>query len=112
MTGRLWNGTEAPPATAADSETRRRRAALAILREGRCTIRLASGPPEWDPGVDTEPQTVLAVVQSSRLGGPMYAIDRTPRPSEPGVGDWYCTCREQSECAHVAAVKLVTGWAS
>ncbi len=86
--------------------------ALAILREGRCTIRLATGPPGWNPSEDTEPQTVLAVVQSSRLGGPPYAVDRTPRPNEPGAGTWYCTCREQGDCAHIHAVQLVTGWAS
>ncbi len=99
--------------TATTDESKRLRAkALAILREGRCTIRLATGPSGWDPSEDTEPQTVLAVVQSSRLGGPPYAVDRTPTSFEPGAGEWFCTCRQQGYCAHIHAVQLVTGWAS
>jgi len=27
-------------------------------------------------------------------------------------GDWSCTCGKPAECAHVAAVQLVTGFAS
>jgi hypothetical protein len=80
-------------ATAPTVDERRRRAkTLAILREGRCTILRA---------VSDETNTVtrsLARVQGHRGA---YAVDLVH-------GAWECTCGRDG-CAHVEAVKLVTG---
>jgi uncharacterized Zn finger protein len=71
-----------------------RRKALAVLREGRLTVLNAQA--SWNV------HTVIARVQSSRVGGPAYAIDLAG-------GNWTCTCSKGSDCAHIAATQLVTG---
>jgi len=75
-----------------------RRRALACLREGRVTILNAEAG-EGGPAV------VLAAVQSSRIGGPRYAVDLMPRDG------WSCTC-DQRDCPHIAAVQIVAGQAA
>ena len=74
-----------------------RRRALACLREGRVTILQAEG--------DEMPRRVVAAVQSSRTGGPRYAVDLVPR------GGWSCTC-DRPDCPHIAAVQIVAGQAA
>ncbi len=92
------------------SAARQRRGALAILREGRCTIREATSE-HWPA-----PCTVEAAVRSSRPGGPTYAVDFTVIDPSDGTGArWLCTCSPQPDpgCSHVMAVQLVTGgWES
>lgn len=72
--------------------------ALAVLREGRLIVRHA----RTYNGGDGRPSEVVAAVRSSRDGGPTYAVDLID-----GVAT--CTCRDGGDCAHVAAVALVTG---
>lgn len=70
--------------------------ALSVLRSGRLTVLRA---------VCTSDHTVTdvtAAVRSSREGGPTYAVDCD-------AGQWTCTCRLTTGCAHIAAVQLVTG---
>lgn len=76
--------------------------ALAVLREGRLTVRHAR---TYDKTLDGAPSEVIAVVRSSRVGGPQYAVDLLD-------GAWTCTCRNGGDCAHTAAVALVTGGGS
>lgn len=76
--------------------------ALAILREGRCTV-LAS---DWTSPMVTAVR-VIAVVRSSRDRNRLYAVDY---PS--GGGGWSCTCwagQRDESCPHVLAVRYVTG---
>jgi hypothetical protein len=81
------------------SDTLRRRA-LAVLREGRLTL-LHVECRKTAHDVDE----VIARVRSSRDGGPAYAVDLLD-------STWSCTCRDGGGCAHVLAVRLVTGHAS
>jgi hypothetical protein len=72
-----------------------RRKSLAILREGRLNVLYRRMSPDTD--------TIVVAVQSSREGGPTYAIDLV-------LDEWTCTCRERTGCAHIGAAQLVTGW--
>ncbi len=95
----------------ADLEARQRRGALAILREGRCTIRVARDL--FDHPAIGRPTWVEAAVQSSRPGGPTYAVDLDVSGDEDGeTHRWLCTCSPTADtaCAHVLSVQLVTGW--
>lgn len=74
-----------------------RTSALAILRSGRLTMLhvLSAG--------DAVHQ-VVARVQSSRTGGPRYAVDLLD-------GRWACTCSawtQANRCSHLLAVQMVT----
>jgi hypothetical protein len=71
--------------------------ALAVLREGRLTMLRVECR-----NTAHEVDEVIARVQSSREGGPAYAVDLS-------FGQWTCTCRRDEPCAHIAAVQLVTG---
>lgn len=73
--------------------------ALSVLREGRLEIR-HSACRRYGHVVDE----VVARVASSRQGGPAYAVDFLD-------GVWTCTCRQETGCAHIAAVQLTTGHA-
>jgi hypothetical protein len=74
--------------------------ALAVIRSGRLTV-MHTNCRKQAHVIDE----VIAKVQSSRQGGPTYAIDYLD-------GIWDCTCRAEGECAHIAAVQLVTGHAA
>lgn len=79
--------------------TPQRAKALAVLREGRLTVLRAECRKTAH-----EVDEVIARVQSSRQGGPAYAVDLS-------FGQWTCTCRDGADgtCPHASAVKLVTG---
>jgi len=81
-----------------------RRRALACLREGRVTILHAEGD-DFPNRADVAPDRVVAAVQSSRTGGPRYAVDLMPRDG------WSCTC-DRPDCPHIAAVQIVAGQAA
>jgi len=71
--------------------------ALAVIREGRLTLLHVACRQ-----VAHEVDEVIARVQSSRQGGPAYAVDLA------GM-QWSCTCRAGRGCPHIVAVRLVTG---
>lgn len=85
-----------------------RRKALAALRDGRVMIRHASSPPV----LGAASRSITATVQSSQPRATRwYVVDRWAHSDR-----WECTCKPVAEidapdCAHIAAVKLVTGWA-
>lgn len=77
-----------------------RKKALAVLREGRLQLQHVTCR-RTAHDVDE----VVGRVQSSRAGGPAYAVDF--------LDDcWTCTCRPNELCAHIAAVQMVTGHSS
>ncbi|MGI5223592.1 hypothetical protein [Actinoallomurus sp. CA-142502] len=67
--------------------------ALAYLRDGKVLISYALGA-----GDDRKPRDVLAYVEGYRS---THLVRLT-------AGRWGCSCQETG-CAHVAAVQLVTG---
>ena len=67
--------------------------ALACLRDGRVAIKRAEGG------------RIIAAVRSSRNPDVVYIVDRYPSLEAA----WFCTCRADGGCPHIAAVQLVTG---
>ena len=76
-----------------------RRKALAVIREGRLTVLMASHVVHVVDGV-------VARVESSRVGSGPYVVDLLED------GQWVCTCRATEVCPHIAAAQIVTGHAA